>query len=124
VPTESTVTTAANVTSTSYVTVTGGPTLTVTTGPVVLVMASVISSNDTAGSNSFASYQISGANTLAASDSWLLGQASSGAGRVIGASRVKLHTGLTSGSNTFTLLYRVSGGTGTFQDRQLQVIPF
>lgn len=124
VPTESTVSAAGVVSSTSYVLVTGGPTLTVTTGPVALVFIACVLSNDTTGSNSYATYQIGGATSIAASDSWLLGQSVSGANRTLGCSRVKLHTGLTPGSNSFTMYYRVSGGNGTFQDRQLGVVPF
>jgi hypothetical protein len=32
-------------------------------------------------------------------------------------------TGLTAGSNAFVAKYRVSGGTGTFANRRLTVIP-
>jgi hypothetical protein len=32
-------------------------------------------------------------------------------------------TGLTSGANTFTAVYKVDAGTGTFLDRELVVIP-
>ena len=124
VPSESTVSASATLVSTSYVTITGGPVVTVTCGPAALVAYSVILSNDTTGSNTYASYQVSGATSAAANDSWLLGHSVSGAGRILGASRVRLHTGLTAGSNSFTIYYRVSGGTGTFSDRQIQVIPF
>jgi hypothetical protein len=46
-----------------------------------------------------------------------------GSGAVVsmGSSRLVLLTGLTAGSNTFTLKYRVGGGTGNFYDRDIIV---
>jgi hypothetical protein len=39
------------------------------------------------------------------------------------ASAVFLVTGLSAGAHTFTAKYRVSGGTGTFVNRRIAVIP-
>jgi hypothetical protein len=48
------------------------------------------------------------------------------AGATVGAGTSVLHVGglaLTPGSNTFTMKYRVSSGTGTFADRRISVMP-
>lgn len=124
IPSESSVSASGVVSSTSYVLVTGGPVVSLTCGPAALISIGCVLSNDTTGSNTYTTYQIGGATSVAASDSWLLGQSASGANRTMGASRVKLHTGLTPGATNFTMYYRVSGGNGTFQDRQIAVIPF
>jgi hypothetical protein len=39
------------------------------------------------------------------------------------ASATSVITGLTPGSNTFTAKYRITGGTGTWRDRDIVVIP-
>lgn len=57
-------------------------------------------------------------------DTWALEQRDSGTNGLQNATRTHLETSLTSGSNTFTIKYRVSGGTGTVQRRHLTVIPF
>ncbi len=41
----------------------------------------------------------------------------------VNAGATFLVTGLTAGSNTFTQQYKVNGGTGTFANRRLLVIP-
>lgn len=125
VPTVATVATAETTTSTTYTNLaTSGPAVTVTTGPNALAAIGVICSNDTTGQTVFASVAISGASTLASSDANGIGQSASGAARVLSASRVRLHAGLTAGSNTFTVQYRVGGGTGSFQNREITVVPF
>jgi hypothetical protein len=125
IPTIGIISTAEVTAATSYANMTTvGPDATVTMGVSALVATSAILTNDSAGSNSYASYQISGANTVAASDAAGVGQASSGAGRILSASKVRLHTGLVAGSNTFRMMYRVSGGNGTFQNREITVLPF
>jgi hypothetical protein len=63
---------------------------------------------------------ISGASSVAPTDTrgtWMSGTVSNT------GSRINLHTGLTSGSNTFKIQYRVNGGTGTFAHRYIQVMP-
>jgi hypothetical protein len=73
-------------------------------------------------------FAVSGATTLAASDAQSL-MLSSGvnaaASNTIGAqmSATYLVTGLTAGSNTFTLQYKTSGDTVTFVNRNIIVIP-
>lgn len=121
-------TSGADVTAfTSYVDLNGGanPVVTVTCGVAALVSFGALCVNSTSGTNTFCSYAISGANTVAGSDAWALGGVSSGAGlTAVTGSRVRLETGLTAGSNVFTEKYRVSTGTGTFSNRHIAVVPF
>ncbi len=99
---------------------TAGPSVTVDTPTVATVIVSARISNSAAGS-SFASYAVSGATTSAATDE----RAAHVAGTDVTVStRVTRHTGLTAGSNTFTMKYRVASGTGTFVMRRIFVFPW
>jgi hypothetical protein len=73
--------------------------------------------NSGAGFN-LLSFAVSGATTRAASDDEILGNIAS---NVINTSNVFLITGLTAGTNTFTLNYRVTAGTGTYLRRAIIV---
>lgn len=109
-------------TSTSYTATLSGspgtnPTVTIVTGTTALVSAYASGSN--AGTNSsYMSVAVSGAGTVAASDSY---------GFFTGASATNRNgmtwiiTGLTAGTNTFTLQYRVAGNTLTIANRTLVV---
>ena len=98
---------------------TAGPTVTMTTGGKALVgvYCSVFSSG---AFNSYMGYEVSGATTQAADDAHAF-LAGTGANLRGGFARMEL--GLTPGSNTFKAKYRVNGGTSTFLDRQLWVLP-
>lgn len=112
-------------TSTSYTDLTtSGPAVTVTTGTSALVIIAARMTNTTSGSECAASYEVSGATTSAASDARALAFNASSGSPNLRASAAYLHTGLTAGSNTFTMKYRVSAGTGTFTYRNITVIPF
>lgn len=101
-----------------------GPVVTVETGPTALVIVHGQISNSGAGSARMA-YTVSGATTLAAADN--RGIAIFGAaGTTIACSMGTHHAGgtaLTPGTNVFTAKYRVSSGTGTFDDRRIVVLP-
>lgn len=99
-----------------------GPTVTVTTGTRALVL---ISANIENAANLFASVgvAISGATTRAASFDECLQHNIVSSNHLLQATRTVVAEGLTAGSNTFTLKYYVSGGTGTFRRRELTVIP-
>jgi hypothetical protein len=108
--------------SASYVDLTTpGPAATVTigsSGRALVIMSAAIQNSGAAGS--FMSFAVSGASTRAA--------ANDDAAYVIGtngvtAALVRLITGLTAGSNTFTAKYLSSGGTATFGRRGMVVIP-
>lgn len=118
------VNTAETTSSTSFTDLaTSGPEVTLTTGTKALIIIAAQLSNDTAGSFCAAAVDISGATTSAAGDTRRLMYESSSANDVLASSWVYVVSGLTAGSNTFTLKYRVNGGTGTFSNRVLSIIP-
>jgi hypothetical protein len=98
-----------------------GPGFPINSGVKALVVFHCRQSTSVAGTNVWTSVAVSGASTIAASDSWatsvdVTGQLFHGLSYV--------ETGLTAGVNTFQMQYRVSGGTGTFATRRLNVVPF
>lgn len=116
--------TAGTTTSTSYTaTLTGAASVsvTVTTGTHALWIIGSRQSSSVNGTNVWTSVAISGASSIAASDTRALSY--DGTGETYHGLAV-LENGLTAGSNTFTIQQRVSGGTGTFSTRRVQVIPF
>lgn len=99
-----------------------GPTFTNTTGSRAIVAASSDCWNSTAA-YSFACFDVSGATTIAATDSRGLGVRvqtgdANGGHRASSVSMVSL----TPGSNTFTMRYRVTAGTGRFANREIVII--
>ena len=115
-----TVATSETTTSTSYTALTtAGPEVTLTTGTKALVIVSAASNNSGASGRQFSSYKVSGATTIASSDA--VAQVPMGAVNMRNSSASRL-TSLTAGSNTFTMEYKVSGGTGTFLNREIIVI--
>lgn len=114
------VATSQTTTSTTYVDLaTVGPTVTLTTRTLALVIVTAFLENSAGTNDSRMSFAISGATTLAASDLTAL--------RHVGTSGARMSTvalvALTAGSNVFTAKYKVSGGTGTFVNRDLIVVP-
>lgn len=116
-----TVATLQTTASTSYTDLaTAGPTVTLTTGTRALVTVSGLVQNDPSVS-AFMGFAVSGATTIAAADTKALVVGGNFDGRVtVGASRTFLVT-LTAGSNVFTAKYRMSGGTGTYSNRDIIV---
>ena len=98
------------------------PSVTLVTGTQALVMLSCLTTN-TALSNNFISFAVSGATTLAAGDAQSASVivTSGVAGYSYAASRQFVLSGLTAGTNTFTLNYKVGGSTGSFSQRSLVV---
>ena len=109
-------------TSTSFTALTtAGPTVSsITTGTLAIVSVSSQVNNNTGGPSSRHGFDVSGATTTAANDPQSALLQSDGS-RDCSQTRVMLVT-LTGGSNTFTSKYRVSSGTGRWQDRELVVI--
>lgn len=110
--------------STSYTDLaTVGPSVTLTTGTSAIVLFGA-NINDTGnlGNNSIVSVAVSGATTIAASDSWMAFGTEFGGNWQI--SQGYKFTGLTAGSNTFTCKYKKSGGSSTaeFQRRYIWVV--
>jgi hypothetical protein len=111
--------------STSYVDLaTVGPTVTVTTGTSALVVFGCqYTDTGNLSNDGFMSIAVSGATTIAASDTW----AAFGSQALPNLSTIVMgyvFTGLTPGSNVFTAKFKKSGGTSTatFQKRWLLVI--
>lgn len=102
-------------------------TVTVTIGAKGLALISLYSqvSVNAASSNIFAAFAISGATTQAATDSLALHYATppSGASWTHSGSATFLLTGLTAGSTTFKMKYRVDSNTGTWGNRRIAVVP-
>lgn len=120
-----TINTAQMSTSTTYTDLgTVGPAVTVTTGENAIVFLVSSVSNATPGQSIFVSCAVSGSTSIAApagsNDVDLVQQADGGGETISGFTVV---TGLTPGSNTFTMKYKVGGGTGTWGSRTIAVIP-
>jgi hypothetical protein len=115
--------TAQTTTSTSYTGLTTADAVTLTTGTAVLVLFS-INTNGSGVIDVSVAVDVSGATTIAAADgvnnAKAITAATASAFYHIG--RGVVITGLNAGSNTFTLKYKVSSGTGTFSGRVLAVI--
>jgi hypothetical protein len=123
-PTAATVVTSQTTASTSYTNLaTAGPAVTVTTGTQAIALFKASISNDTSNSSSVTAVQVSGASSQAASDNNSLIVDGVTAANSVDVGTFHLFTGLTSGSNIFTMVYKVGSNTGTFARRELLVIP-
>lgn len=113
-------------TSTSFTATLGGspgtnPSVTLVTGTTALVMVKATLANDTSGLGAYAGVAVSGAGTVVASVNECVYNGG-GANAYFQASSAYVVTGLTAGTNTFTMQYRVGGGgTATFGARQITV---
>ena len=118
-----TVSTLESTSSTTYTNLTtSGPAVTVTTGTTAVVCLSVSANKSGVGNTAFISVAVSGATTLAASDTNSASGAEALSTAGVSINRVLVLTGLTAGSNTFTMKYRVDGGTWNFLNRSLTII--
>jgi hypothetical protein len=94
------------------------PAVTVTTGTRALV---IISARFNGTNFNFCSYNVSGATTIAASDDRAATNQTTSQATI---TQVILQTGLTAGSNTFTMRYRCNvSASGSYEYRKLTVIP-
>lgn len=124
-----TVNTSESTTSTTYAALaTAGPAATVTIGASgrALVIIGAALQNSGVGGESDVNFAISGATTQAAAAGNFerrLTFQSAVSNQYLRMSRVSLVTGLNAGSTTFTLMYKVTSGTGTFDGRHIVVIP-
>lgn len=116
-------------TSTSYTDLSGGtgPQVGLSTSSAVLVFFSVSMGNETSNQQCWASVAVTGASTVAAADTWALMtdgvSSASSTDNQVRMSGFHRFTGLTVGHNVFTVRYRVTGGTGWFGQRAIQVMP-
>lgn len=99
------------------------PSVTLVTGTSALVSLTVHAAMSSTASATYTSVAVSGATTQAASDNWCLQNDSATGGYFVTMSRTFVITGLTAGTNTFTMNYRVSNTaqTGSFARRSLVV---
>lgn len=99
-----------------------GPSVTMTTGTTAIVRwTAVLTETGASNVTGFVSCAVSGATTVAASDN-NSGQGSSPASsNRVTAAHLMQFTGLTPGSNTFTLKYRATGGSMSFLNRAIAV---
>lgn len=126
--TGSLVATQQSTTSTSYVDLaTAGPSVTATIGSsgkaIVFIGANAWNSAGS-GNSGYISFSVTGSTTLAASDT--RGAMSVSEFITNGTINMKSQmylTGLTQGSNTFTMKYRCDGGTWVFTQRSIVIIP-
>lgn len=120
-----TINTQQTTTSTSFVALaTAGPTcLNVVSDTRVLLFMTCQLNNNTANQESIAAAAISGATTAIADDNTSIDNQSASASSDITGSRIVRHT-VTPGTNTFTMQYRVTGGTGAFRRRSMVAMPF
>lgn len=124
VPSQNRVDTSESTTSNTYTNLTTvGPTVTVTTGTIALVWFSAAMSNATSDSQSDCSVAVSGATTVAASDTWALTSDGITASNIVRYSGTHAFTGLTAGSNTFQMKYRAGSSTASYKWRELLVLP-
>jgi hypothetical protein len=101
---------------------TGGPAVTVTTGIMALVAMYAQMFNSVAADAVYTTYAVTGATTIVDTfDRCIGGVVGSNPGMLAGAAF--LQTGLTPGSNTFTMHYAVAAGTGTWTARRMFVMP-
>lgn len=101
---------------------TAGPSFPIGTGTKALITFSCRQSTSVSTTNVWTSVAVSGATTIAASDNWALSMDI--VSSQIFHSMAYVETGLTAGTNTLAMSYRVSGGTGTFATRRLNCVPF
>ena len=113
---------ASTTTSTSYVTtLTSDATalsVTLVTGTTALISYGALCSINTSGTN-ISSIQVSGATTIAATDG--LGLWNQTNSTTLSVQYHFVYTGLTAGSNTFTMAHRTTAGTSSYLRRHLTV---
>ena len=116
------VVTSQTTTSTTFTDLgTVGPSVTLTTGTAALVILGCSLGNTTTNISSYMSFEAPG---YAATGNRAVGKTSQTAANMrLHASNYIWLDALTPGSNTFTAKYSVTGGTGTFANRALTVIP-
>jgi hypothetical protein len=101
-----------------------GPAITLTTGTQIVMSVGAEFANNTAGDGAAVSFAVSGATTFNASsmeaNGWGLYQFVGTVTPTMLTTSTFVVTGLTAGSNTFTLKYRaITGGVAIFQRRTI-----
>jgi hypothetical protein len=111
--------------STSYTNLaTVGPQVSVTTGTLALVLFACGIDNTVTNGASEASVMVTGASSVAASTDWSLRRDGLASSNSLILGRAHMFSGLTPGTNTFRMQYKVGSGTGSFFNREIVVLPF
>ena len=99
------------------------PSVTLATGTTALVSIAALCSNNAIAGGAIVSVAVSGATTLAASNDYAVNYDNSTASYLITLAQTMVITGLTAGTNTFTLNYSLNNAanTATFQRRRITV---
>ncbi|HLU98514.1 MAG TPA: hypothetical protein VKZ89_16910 [Thermobifida alba] len=120
-----TITTEETTTSTSYDDLaTQGPTVTVQTGELALALWSCeMRSSNSEPTTCRVTVDVTGASNIAGNDVRALTNSTGAEGRHQ-SSHAVFFDDLTPGENTWTMKYRTSSGTATFQRRRLIVLPY
>lgn len=114
--------TTASTTYTDLATV--GPQVTVTTGALAMVLFASRIQNSLTNGAAEVSVAVTGASAVGASGEWSIKLDGIASANALRMGMVHMFSGLTPGSNTFTMKYLVGSGTGTFSSRELIVLPF
>ena len=98
------------------------PTVTLVTGTTAVVDTTSTTYNSAGGAYSFVSFAVSGATTLAGSEAASYYYSGLGAVQadIVLSKRIVI-TGLTAGTNTFTMKYKASSGTSNYAYRSITV---
>lgn len=125
-PQSNTVNTSENTTSTSYTGLaTSGPAVSAVSDTRCIIWFTAQMNNANASQESLSSVAVSGATSIASSDNYCIDvqQPSGGTAFVDVTCCRAVRLTVTPGTNTYTMEYRVSGGTGTFRRRSIVVLP-
>jgi hypothetical protein len=123
-PATATVTTTQTTTTTSYTDLaTVGPAITATTGTIAIVLYAAGMANDVTDALTACSVAVSGASSVAANDQWGIWVDGVDANNFSRVGAAHVFTGLTAGSNTFTMKYKAGSNTASFQFREINVVP-
>lgn len=116
--------TSQGTTSTTFVDLaTVGPQVTIETGSKALWFINCFTAAPVANTARRASVEVTGASSIAASDNTgILHDVTSVSPNGVRTAACHMETGLTPGTNTFTMKYRSGGGTVNFVQRELIVI--
>jgi hypothetical protein len=117
--------TSESTSSTAYADLaTVGPQVTVSTGSLALVLFSSRIGNSLTNGAAEVSVAVSGASSVAANANWSIKLDGIASTNNLRNGCAHMFSGLTPGTNTFTMKYLVGSGTGTFAARELIVLPF
>ena len=98
--------------------------MTVPASGKALVIVTASETNAGSSGGAFMGFAVSGATTVAASDTQAFSFVNGGnQAQTVQASGTFYVSGLTAGSNTFTAKYRGTVGTATFVNRSITVVP-